>query len=429
MNRVLAVVIVVGLAVVAYFMPVPLAPEPGPPSAVDPPAVAVCAVEEGSGRQTTVGVVSTANGVGLFTAFAGGTSAGSTEFFTGASGSTSIDVHEVAAVGVAAGLVEPPSADTATASVVKGAESLSAEGCASMPARITVLAGGSTLSGRTFEVQLMNPYSGRAIVDLVVQSEAGLESSGELEAVIVPPRSSIIVDLGDILPGREVLNVVIETTTGSVLAVGRFGETGDSAVWRAVEPAQEWFLPVAHGLGARSVLIANASAVDVEYELDFYSPDGVEEAQLSEVIPARGVAVIDIGAITSAPAAVHVVATGPIAGFVRMQEAWSTSLTSGATVPASRWLLPGAGSIEGGFGSVVVFNPGIEEANFTLTARRGRSEAVNLTVQAGEILEVEAFETQAHGYVVDGDRPLVVMWTISDGFVSAASIGTPLEDG
>jgi len=429
MTRILSAVVVVGLAAVAYFMPVPMAPEPGQPSAVDPPAVAVCAVEEGSGRQTTVGVVSTVNDEGLFTAFAGGTSAGSTNFFTGGSGSTSIDVSKVAAVGIAAGLVELPSADTATASVVQGAESLSAEGCASMPERITVLAGGSTLSGRTFEVQLMNPYSGRAIVDLVIQSEVGLESSGELEAVIVPPRSSIVVDLGDILPGRELLNVVIETTRGSVLAVGRYGETGDSAVWRAVEPAQEWFVPVAHGLGARSVLIANPSSVDVEYELDFYSADGVEEALLSEVIPAREVAVIDVGAITPAPAAVHIVSTGPIAAFVRMQEDGSTSLTSGATVPASRWLLPGAGSIEGGFGSVVVFNPGIEEANFTLTARRGRSEAVNLTVEAGEILEVETFEAPADGYVVDGDRPLVVMWTISDGIVSAASIGTPLEDG
>ena len=188
-------------------------------------------------------------------------------------------------------------------------------------------------------------------------------------------------------------------------------------------------MPVPGGLGTRSVLIANASSVDVEYELDFYGPDGVEEALLSEVIPARGVAVVDVGAITPAPAAVHVVSTGPVAGFVRTQEAGSTSLTSGATVQASRWLLPGAGSIEGGFGSVVVFNPGIEQATFTLTARRGRSEAVSWTIEAGDILEVETFETQAHGYVVEGDRPLVVLWTISDGLVSASSIGTPLDDG
>src|SRR3970282_2653731 len=47
-------------------------PETDPAAAVDPPAVAVCPVEEGSGRSTTVGIASRTNGEGGFTAFLGG---------------------------------------------------------------------------------------------------------------------------------------------------------------------------------------------------------------------------------------------------------------------------------------------------------------------------------------------------------------------
>ena len=74
----------------------------------------------------------------------------------------------------------------------------------------------------------MNPYSGEAIVELAVQSESGLESSGELEGIIVPSRSSVVVDLTEILPGRATLNVVVETTLGSVVAAGRHGARGVS---------------------------------------------------------------------------------------------------------------------------------------------------------------------------------------------------------
>lgn len=275
----------------------------------------------------------------------------------------------------------------------------------------------------------MNPFAGGAVVDLTVQSESGLESGGGLAAVIVPPRASIVVDFAELLPGREVLNVLIEATVGSVLTVGRYGEGGESAVWPAVEPAQEWFVPVQGEPGSRHVLIANAAAVDVEYEIDFHGPDEVVEAFISEVIPARGVALIDVGAITPEPAAIHVVSTGPVATFVRAQPSGATALTSGARLPASKWLLPGAGSIQGGFGTVVVFNPGIEDANFILTARRDNSSADTWVVPAGAVMELQTSEVSANGYVVEGDRPLVVLWTISDGFASAASIGTPIDDG
>jgi hypothetical protein len=427
MIRVLSAAIVAALAAAGFFLPRSSTPEPDLASAIDPPAVAVCAVEEGSGRSTTVGVVSTANGSGLFTAFVGGGGSGSQSFETGLSASTSIDVVDVAAVGLAGGLVELPVATSATGSVVQGELSLSAEGCASMPAQQTVLAGGSTAGEHTFEIQLMNPYSGRAVVDLIVHSESGLESSNELAAIIVPPRSSIVVDLGELLPGRKMLNVVIETESGSVVSVGRMGSRGDSAVWQAVPPAQDWFLPVPTSPGLRQVIIANAAAADVEYQVDLYGTEGGEEAFMAGAIPAGGVEIIDVTSITPDRAAFRVVSTGPVASFVSDETETSVSLTSGATAPAGTWLMPGAGSINGATGTVVVFNPGIEEATIVVTARRSRSRAREVVIPAGAVLEVETFDGQADGYVVTGNRPVVALWTLSGASGFATSIGTPIE--
>jgi hypothetical protein len=275
----------------------------------------------------------------------------------------------------------------------------------------------------------MNPYAGEAILDLTIQSESGLESSGELSAVIVPPRDSIVVDLAEILPGRERLNVIIETSVGSVIAVARHGDRGDSAVWNAVAPAQDWLVPVPGVPGSRQVVIANAAAVEVEYQIDFHSSLGVEEAFEAGVIPPRGMVVVGVGALTDDPAALRVVTTGPVVSFVRQQTETSIAVSQGAVAAASAWLMPGAGSISGEVGSVVVFNPGIEEAEFTLTARRTSSEAELWSIPAGAVVELETFERSADGYVVNSDRPVVVLWSLSGGPGRALSLGTPVFDG
>ena len=426
MMRVVTAVVVAALAAGAYLVPAQPAPEPGLPATVDPPAVAICAIEEGSGRSTSVGVVSAVNGMGTLTAFAGGRGSESVEFDTGTSASATIDIVDVAAIGVAGALVEVPSSVSGVAAVVTGQTSLSAEGCQATPEAQTLITGGATVSGETFEVQLMNPYAGEAVVDLIVQSESGLESSGELEAIVVPARASVVVDLTEVLPGRERLNVLVEARLGSVVAVGRHGALGDSAVVAAVPPAQDWFLPVPGTPGSRQILIANASSVAVDFQVDLYGSDGLEEAFVSGTLPARGIERIGVGRVTQDPAALRVVTTGPVAAFVARQTSDSVSLTAGATTPSDSWFLPSAGSIPGSTGTVVVFNPGIEDSTFTLTARRFRSAATQHSVAAGTVVELNVADLSADGYVVDADRPLVVLWTTQFGPGRSMSIATPV---
>jgi hypothetical protein len=419
--------LVLALAAVALAVPALDPPQTAPAAAVDTPAMAVCAIEEGSGRSTTVSVASTVDGPGTLTAFAAGSAVGHVDFETGEPGVSSIPIADVAAVGVGGALLEFPVNTSAAASVVAGAGSLSIDTCPTGSGRDLILGGGSTLSDQRFEVQLMNPYPGEAIVSLVVQSDAGLESNSVLDSVIIPARATVLVDLAEILPGREWMTVAIEVDTGGVLAVGRLGVGTDSAVWDAVAPAQEWFVPVPHGLESRQVVIA-ARDSDVEYQVDFYGPDGVVEASETGEITARGQAVVDVGAVTPIASAIRVVTTGPVGAFLRITNATAVALTSGSTKPASGLLLPGAGSIPGGSGWITLLNPGLEDVNVEVTTVRSASETLVVAVGAGEVVEVVVARDPALGYTINGNGPLVASWSTAIGGSIAVGIAAPMAD-
>ncbi|HLF60426.1 MAG TPA: DUF5719 family protein [Acidimicrobiia bacterium] len=423
----LRVFLVVVLAAGALAVPALDPPQPAPAAAVDAPAMAVCAFEEGSGRSSIIGVVSTVDGAGVLTAFAAGSAVGSLDFETGESGAWSVPVADVAAVGVGGALLEFPAASSATASVVVGADSLSIDTCPAEAGGELILGGGSTLSDQRFEVQLMNPYAGQAILNLTVQSDGGLESNTALDSVIVPARSTVLVDLAEILPGREWMTVAIAVEIGGVLAGGRFGIGTDNAIWDAVAPAQEWFIPVSHGLESRQVVVA-AGEAEVEYQVDFYGPEGLVEGFETGVIPGRGQAVVDIGGVTPIASAIRVVTTGPVGAFLRVTSETGVAMTSGSTTPASGLLLPGAGSVPGGSGWITLFNPGLEDVGAEVTTLRSVSETVAVSVPAGGVVEVATAPDPALGYTIEGDGVLVASWSASIGGSIGVASACPIID-
>lgn len=427
MRALFRTVLVVVLAAGALAVPTLDPPQPGPAAAVDTPGMAVCSVEEGSGRSTTIGVASTVNGSGTLTAFAAGSAVGRVDFETGESGASTIAIADVAAVGVGGALLELPVTTSAAASVVVGADSLSIDTCPTASGSELILGGGSTLSDQRFEIQLMNPYAGEAIVGFIVQSDAGLESNATLDSVIVPARSTVVVNLAEILPGREWMTVAIDVDSGGVLAVARLGIGDDSAIWDAVAPAQEWFIPVPHGLDSRQVVIA-ARDSDVEYQVDFYGPDGVVEAFETGQITARGQAIVDIGAVTPVASAIRVVTTGPVGAFLRISNETAVAMTSGFTTPASSLLLPGAGSVPGGTGWIALLNPGLEDVNAEVTTLRSVSGSVVVAIPAGEVVEVVISPGPAFGYVIEGDGPMVASWSTAIGGSIGVGMAAPIVD-
>ncbi len=429
MTKALLALVVAALAIAVLLIPSPALPEAGVVAATNPPSVAVCPIEESSGRSTTIGVASEVNGDGRFTAFAAGVSAGSASFSTGSSGSAAVSIAEIAPLGTGAGLTELPGIDVAAASVLIGTESVAVETCVATPLPQTLLAGGSTVSGSHHLVQLMNPYAGDAVVDLVVQSESGLEAAPPLRGIRVPSRSSATIDLAEMLPGRQSLSIAVEVASGNVVAVGRYDAGADGALWHSVAPALDWYVPVpAAGIGGELV-ISTGVAAEVGFQLDLYGPQGLVEGFQDGVVPSRGATVVPFSGMgLEGASALRVISTQPVAVFLRSSSETGVAITSGASQTSSTWLLPGAGLAPGSLGSAVILNAGLDEDTVIVTARRAQSAAKQFALPAGTVLEVPAFEGGANAYAVRGQGALVPLWVTTSGTGVAYSIGEPLID-
>ena len=424
--RYLVLVLVAALAVTGVLLPAPEDPSPDPAVGVEEPAVAVCSVQEGSGRSTDVAILSAVNGPTELTLFTAGEAAGTLATSTGPSGSTVLPVGDVAAVGTVGGLVELPDAESTAGVVIRGGTSLMSETCASVPHPRVFLTGGSTVSGESFSLQLMNPYAGEAIVSLRVTSEAGVESNDRFDSVVIPPRSSQIIAFNQLIPGRERLSVGLDTVEGRIIAVGEQGVEGESSIWNAVPATQDWFLPVPAGQPSRTLLIGTPSAIDVDYQIDFYGPEGLEEALITGVLPAGGQAEIDLDEISQETSAVRVIATSPVVPTLRIDSAEGFATTTGSPTQANRWMLPGASALEGGQGNVVILNPSIEDSTVSIRPLRDNSVVRDIPLPSDQVVEL-VLEV-ADGYLIESTSPVVVLWTGRLPSATSLAMGASLSD-
>ena len=419
-------ILVLALGAAAALLPLAEAPAPGPDPGIASPPVAVCPTEEGATRSSSLDVMSTIAGVGQVTIFSGGGSAGSGSFDTGASGSASVPVGEIAAVGSAAALVEFPTSESATASVTTGPTVLSAETCSRIPDSQVIVGGGSTINDIPLRLQLMNPYSARAVADITAFSESGRESSEALRSIIVPARSSVVVDIGSILSGRETLNLIVEATRGSIVTSASTEVGGDQAVWRAVAPEQTWYVPFPVFSGSREVVIASSTANEVAYQIDVFGPGGLEEAAIEGTISGGGQEVINVSEISQAALAVRVVTTAPVGVFARLTGEGGVGIAAASPQPTNDWLVPGAGSGADTAGRLAVVNVGVEVTDVTVTEVRESSRSRIFQVQPGEILEVELDAVDSNGVSIASDGQVVPFWIARRGAAVAVSGGFPL---
>lgn len=427
MRLLLSLVLLIGLGTAAVLIPVADEFPTLPVAADNPPAVSVCPVEEGRGRSTSVDLVSNGPDTGRITGFGAGEESGNITYELSGRETESVDVVDISSVGVAAALVESSSLETAVGTRSAGPASLSVESCASQPLPVAVLAGGSTLSGQEFELQLMNPYSGAARVSITAVSEAGVEANQALGAVIVQPRTSSVIDLADLLPGREQLSLVIETVSGSVLSIGRFFNGFDSAVWNATEPTEDSYVLLPPGGGDRSLVIASSSPTEVSYQVDLYGPEGLVEAFAAGDIDGRRFASIDLSGFGREAVAVRVLATAPVAGFVRHLRGDGVAITSGSSATATTWGMPGAGSEPGFTTSLVILNPSTEDAGVAIDSHLGLAPN-QLTVLADSVRVYQLSIVSREGVTITADIPVVAMWVSSLQSGYSATLGVPLLD-
>jgi hypothetical protein len=427
--RYVALVAIGGLAAAAMLVPSAEPPSPGESPASLAPDHTVCAVEEGAGRTTQLTAVSASEGSVQLTLFASGRPAGSIGVSIGAEGASVIPIVDVAAVGTVGGLVELPPPESSVGSVVRGPSSLSMESCSPAAASSTMLTGGSTADQRSFEVHLMNPYAGEAVVDLRVTSEVGVESDDRLRSVIVPAFSSVIVDMATLLPGRTRLSVGIDSSAGRVFAVGRQAGGSDSAVWNAATGATDWLIPVPTLTSSGLLRIGNASGQEVDFQVDVYGSAGLVEAVIADVIDASGEALIDLATLVegSTVQGLRVISTSPVVATLWFEDQASLGVTGGVVEPASRWLLAGSAIPDIESQRVVILNPGLEDASVTIHSLRPARTERSVVVPAQTVIEL-ALET-ADGFLMDSTSPVVGLLVLSGQGPVAISTGSPFADG
>lgn len=429
--RYAAVVVMFGLAVAAALLPVPDEAEFGATPGTEMPPVSICPIVAGGGRATDIAILSSVNGAGRISTFSAGSETGSLDFRTGGSGSVIVPATDAGAIGVSGALIEMPSETTVAGVRVSGAEARAAEACADIPTGQSFLSGGSTAAGAVFEIQLLNPYAGEAVLDLTVTSDAGIESNERFDSVIVPPLSTLTLNLAEIIPGREMIAVNIETLRGSALAVGRQTIDGETALWRAVEPGLDWWLPVPGGAGTKQLIIATPSNAPIDYQVDLYQPGADDETYQESfetgTLDARGQTRVDLAAITPEAVGIHVSSTGPVVAALWVDSETGMAATTASPVDAPVWLLPGAFSPPGGSGFVVVLNSGVDDVTVNVRSLQETSLVRNFEVPADRVLTVPL--VAADGYRVESTGPVVALWTSEIGGASTASIGIPIQDG
>lgn len=426
-----AVVLIVVGAVAAGALPTsePPAMRRSPNPALPP--VALCPVEEGSGRATDLTVVSSVDDAVSVTVFGAGVTQDPVEARSGPSGSVTFPSSDLAAVGRQGALVEMASPSFAAGFTTAGVETFSGEPCFhEPPPQQTFISGGSTAEGHQFELQLMNPYAGEAVIDLVVQSETGREDNDRFESLVVPARGSTVVDFTQLIPRRNSVSVTVEAVSGRAVAIGIQRRGGDNASWKAVEAKSgaDWYLPIPAALAGTRVELATPMNAAIDYQIDLYGPDGLFEAWQSGTLQPRGQATLDLTEVAGTNAAIRVVATGPLVPTL-----WADSpetglaATAASPVQAGSWLLPGAALPPGGAGSLILVNVGVEPTVATVRTIRDRSIQQQIPLGVDAIVEVPL--SVARAYRVDSDGSIVAMWVARRGSASMAAMGVPVGDG
>jgi hypothetical protein len=197
-------------------------------------------------------------------------------------------------------------------------------------------------------------------------------------------------------------------------------------MWRAVAPGEDWWLPVPEGKGTKRMLIATPEAGEIQYQVDLYGPEGLVESHAEGTIEPRGNIEVPLAAISEEAIGMKVNATGPVVAALRIDSAEGLAWTTASQVTSPVWLLPGASSIPGGAGSVVVLNAGLDTVTVSVRSLAEDSIVRNFDVNAEDVLVTNL--RVAAGYRVEASGPVVALWASQFEGAGSVALGIPLVD-
>jgi hypothetical protein len=324
----------------------------------------------------------------------------------------SVDTSGLTEARFTAALVEFDGGGVSVSESLEGQWGRDDSSCSTVAAPEWHVAAGSTKRGEHLLYTVFNPFSELVNVDITFETEDGTRRPGDLQPLIVPPRSVVAVSVGDIVTDREDVAATFRTRGGRVV-VGRAigyddqeGVTGLAADLASPTPTETWFFPAGDkGEGIdEEVFVYNPTGdnatVTIQFVVDDPQATGpVPPIELSvgahEVvvvgspdeawgqIPDGGHSII-IRSINEVP-----VVAERLLAFHDPQPADGAELTAGTPLISTELLLAGA-SVPGAELALLLLNPSTESiARVTVVLVADGEEEV--VVDAHEIPPGERF--------------------------------------
>jgi hypothetical protein len=360
---------------------------------------------------------------------------------------------------------------------------LAAEPCIGSPGSHWHVAEASTLRGETANLVVHNPYAAQAVVDVVLTTGERQIRHGRLQGVVLGPLDAKAFDLHNLALGEAALGATVVAVQGRVAVASVIDSSGGIRSSLGVPaPATDWILP---GLGQETDVVVRALPDrDAPVSAEFHTADGPVPALDLEAVSAGtaeafGFQAVEGGILVQSDGPSPMIAgrrmvieapappppadeeekegasskdrdrkgsdegkgrgdsgKGSGGGPNRREEeeeppaeppATDEAATSGAPIPASRWLVPPASGPDG-FPSVLLLqNPGGTEltASVTLIGTGGPiGEATSVQVPPRSTVRVP-IENGPAAALVEGDGVVAAQATLApDAF--AVVLGVPI---
>jgi Family of unknown function (DUF5719) len=483
MRRAAAIVIIAGLAVLAWVQaapPSPAGPGIGFPAAVDAGVAAgeesawYCPwVESGAVRDSSYDVATVVNVEGTITlpnpnptldvdVF---------PFQLQSADARSVDTAEIARRGPAPGIVEFDDGPAVATTTTWTDELLTGDVCVVSVPKVWHLVGGITAEGFTLELRLFNPFPEAAKVTVQAVSEFGSSPLGGFEGLDVPGRSWLTEDLSRVIPFLDNVTLTVQTETGLVIPALVLNNELDEAYWNGTGQSTTWDFPVTSVPGLDPTLVlSNTGGAPATVTIDLFTPTGpVLEATTLIVSPLEPIRV-ELADLTEPPFGVRVTSTSAVGAVVQAappgtfprpeadveeeapppdQEGGEDvtpadgepgaapvaydglAATTGNTDPALRWLVPGIGVVPGAETSLWIVNPTGDQATVTITPLGASAAGPDkIIIPAGSLVEIpfaEVTETGTSGVRIDATVPVSAGVSVSAPRGVAFMGGIPFE--
>ncbi len=234
-----------------------------------------------------------------------------------------------------------------------------AEPCAAEASQRWYLADGSTELGEESYVVVANPFSGPAVMDVVLYSaDQPPVRQSEWTDLVVPARQSVALHLNEQVKGEPVVATTLDVSVGRVAAASLV--VSDRTTVRSAigwtEPGTEAWFPTMQGSGQNELVLLSTSSGSIRFGATSLSEDqprpagGLTEQEHGPTA-ARAYAVPEESRADCGPT-LHAGGRTRLGSAARVGTGDDLGSTGGSDAASDAWvLLPASAQIPGGSGS------------------------------------------------------------------------------